>query len=175
MTTIGVPESSEYAPGFARYVSRAAAIGDPLHELTAQQARIVARLSPLGEDRAGHRYAADKWSIKEVVNHLSDVERVFAYRMLRFGRGDKTPLPGFDENDYAQAAQADRRTLSDLVHEWNAVREATVTLARSLPDAAWANEGSMSGSTISARALLYVILGHTEHHLVVLADRYGVR
>lgn len=174
MTTIGVPESSEYAPGFARYVSRAAGIGDPLNELTAQQARVVARLSPLGEGRAGHRYAADKWSIKEVVNHLSDVERVFAYRMLRFARGDKTPLPGFEENDYAQAAQSDRRTLSDLMHEWIAVREATVTLARSLPDAAWSNKGTMSGSTTSVRALLYAILGHTEHHLAVLADRYGL-
>ena len=174
MTTIGVPESSEYAPGFARYVSRAAGISDPVNELTAQQARVVAQLSPLGEDRAGHRYASDKWSIKEVANHLSDVERVLAYRMLRIGRGDKTPLPGFEENDYAQAAQSDRRMLSDLVHEWLAVREATVTLARSLPDAAWANAGTMSGSTMSARALLYIILGHTEHHVAVLQDRYGI-
>jgi uncharacterized damage-inducible protein DinB len=169
------PGTNEYAPAFARYISLAADIAEPLNELAVQQARVLARLSPLSEDRAGHRYASDKWSIKEVVNHLSDVERVFAYRMLRFGRGDKTPLPGFDENDYAQAAQADRRTFRDLVHEWIAVREATVTLVRSLPDAAWANEGTMSGSTLSARALLYVILGHTEHHLVVLADRYGVR
>lgn len=174
MTTTGVPESSEYAPGFARYVSRAAGVSNPVNELTAQQSRMPARLSPLGEDRAAHRYAPEKWSIKEVVNHLSDVERVLAYRMLRIGRGDGTPLPGFDENEYAQTAQSDRRTLNDLVHEWIAVREATVTLARSLPETAWASVGTMSGSTISARALLYIILGHTEHHLGVLRDRYGV-
>lgn len=172
---IGVPESDEYAPAFGRYVSRAAAIADPLTALATQQALVVARLSPLGEERSGYRYAPDKWSVKELVNHLSDVERVFAYRLLRIGRGDKTPLPGFEENDYARAAQSDRRQFTDVLREWSSIRDATTELAESLPHADWVNTGTTNDTTISARALLYVILGHTEHHMVVLADRYGIR
>ena len=172
---IGVPGSDEYAPASARYVSRAAAIADPLAELATQQGLVIARLSPLGEERSAYRYAPDKWSVKELVNHLSDVERVFAYRLLRIGRGDKTPLPGFEENDYARAAQSDRRQFSDVLREWSAIRVATIALAESLPDADWANTGTTNDATVSARALLYIILGHTEHHMVVLTDRYGIR
>ena len=172
---IGVPDAGEYAPAFARYVSRAADVADPLNELAVQQARVVARLSPLGEDRAGYRYAPDKWSVKELVNHLSDAERVFAYRLLRIGRGDTTPLPGFEENDYARAARSDRRQFKDVLDEWTMVRGATTALAASLPEADWANVGTTNQAPMSARALLYVVLGHTEHHLAVLADRYGVR
>jgi hypothetical protein len=168
------PGANECAPPFARYVSLAADIADPLSELTVQQARVVARLSPLGEDRAGYRYAPDKWSVKELVNHLSDAERVFAYRLLRIGRGDPTPLPGFEENDYAQAAQSDRRPFTDILHEWTMVRGATTTLAASLQQPDWANIGTTNRAPMSARALLYVVLGHTEHHLAVLRDRYGI-
>ena len=175
MRSIVPPGANEYPPGFARYVSRAAGVADPLNELVAQQARVVARLSPLDDDRAGYRYAPDKWSVKELVNHLSDAERVFAYRLLRIGRGDRTPLPGFEENDYARAAQSDRRQFKDVVHEWTMVRGATASLAASLPEADWANVGTTNQAPMSARALLYVVLGHTEHHLAVLADRYGVR
>lgn len=172
---IGVPESTEFAPAFARYVERVAAIPDPISELTAQRDRVLSRLSPLGEDRAGSRYGPDKWSVKELVNHLSDAERVFAYRLLRIGRGDKTPLPGFEENDYARAARSDRRPFSDVLDEWSAVRTATSALASSLPEENWTSIGTTNESPTSARALLYIILGHTEHHLAVLADRYGVR
>lgn len=172
---IGVPESTEFAPAFARYVSRSSAMADPLSELTAQQARVVARLSPLDEDRAGYRYVPGKWSVKELINHLSDAERVFAYRMLRIGRGDGTPLPGFEENDYARAAQSDRRPFTDVVGEWTTVRSGTAALAASLPEPAWAHVGTSNGAPMSVRALLYIVLGHTEHHLAVLADRYGVR
>ena len=168
------PGANEYGPAFARYVSLAADLADPLSELSVQEARVLARLSPLGEDRAGYRYAADKWSVKELVNHLSDVERVFAYRLLRIGRGDPTPLPGFEENDYARAAQSDRRPFKDILHEWTMVRGATVTLAASLPEADWANIGTANHAPMSARALLYVVLGHTEHHLAVLRDRYDI-
>ena len=110
-----------------------------------------------------------------LINHLADAERVFAYRMLRIGRGDRTPLPGFEENDYARAAKSDRRQFSDVLAEWSAVREATIALASSLPEADWTNVGTSNDAPMSARALLYVVLGHTEHHLAVLAERYGVR
>jgi uncharacterized damage-inducible protein DinB len=143
--------------------------------LSVQRARVVGRLSKLTDEQAAFRYAPDKWSIKELINHLSDAERVFAYRMLRIGRGDVTPLPGFEENDYARASQSDRRQFSDVLAEWSVVRDATAALASSLPEAAWANVGTSSGAPMSARALLYIVLGHTEHHMAVLGDRYDVR
>ena len=173
--TIAVPNESEYAPAFARYIARVASIEDAMRELTSQRAAVVARLSKLSEEQAAFRYEPGKWSIKELINHLSDAERVFAYRMLRIGRGDQTPLPGFEENDYARAAQSDRRQFSEVLAEWSAVRAATMALAASLPDADWANVGTSNGAPISARALLYIVLGHTEHHMAVLADRYHVR
>jgi uncharacterized damage-inducible protein DinB len=170
-----VPGPSEFAPAFARYVARVVEVVDPVNELSAQRARVVARLSPLSDEQAESSYAPDKWSIKTLVNHLSDAERVFAYRMLRIGRGDATPLPGFEENGYAQASRSDRRPFSDLLAEWSIVRDATVALAASIPEGDWANVGTSGDVPMSARALLYIVLGHTEHHLAVLADRYGVR
>ena len=172
---IGVPKSNEYAAAFGRYVARVAVVDDPRRELTSQRANVVARLKKLSEEQAAFRYEPGKWSIKELINHLSDAERVFAYRMLRIGRGDHTPLPGFEENDYARAAQSDRRQFREVLEEWSTVREATIALAASLPDANWANVGTSNDAPISARALLYIVLGHTEHHMAVLADRYDVR
>lgn len=171
---IGVPGTGEYAPAFGRYVARVSGVENPLRELVAQRDRVVARLSTLTNEQASFRYAPDKWSIKELINHLSDAERVFAYRLLRIGRGDKTPLPGFEENDYARAAQSDRRSFADVLAEWTAVREATTTLAGSLPEGAWTSQGTSNDAPLSARALLYIVLGHTEHHLGVLGDRYAV-
>lgn len=175
MTTLAVPQESEYAPAFARYVARVANVEDPLRELMLQRDRVVARLSTLTDEQASFRYAPGKWSIKELINHLADAERVFAYRMLRIGRGDQTPLPGFEENDYARAAQSDRRQFSDVLAEWSAVRAATHALASSLSETDWMHVATTNDAPSSARALLYIVLGHTEHHLVVLADRYQVR
>jgi uncharacterized damage-inducible protein DinB len=175
MTIIGAPQETEYAPAFARYVARVATLEAPLRELTLQRDRVVARLSALTDEQGAFRYASGKWSIKELINHLSDAERVFAYRMLRIGRGDRTPLPGFEENDYAEAAQSDRRPFSDVLAEWSVVRAATMALASSLPEAGWASVGTCNDAPMSTRALLYIVLGHTEHHLAVLADRYEVR
>jgi uncharacterized damage-inducible protein DinB len=113
--------------------------------------------------------------VKDLLGHLCDAERIFAYRLLRVGRGDTTPLSGFEENDYARAAGAHQRPFSDLVAEWSLVRDATSALAESLADTNWTNQGTSNDAPTTARALLYIILGHTEHHLAVLADRYGVR
>lgn len=171
---IGVPATTEFAPAFERYVARVRQVADPLGELAAQRARVLARLSPLTEEQAQFRYAPDKWSIKDLINHLADVERVFAYRLLRIGRGDSTPLPGFEENDYARAARADGRRLIDLLAEWSVVRDATSALAASLAETDWTNQGTCNDAPTTARALLYIVLGHTEHHLAVLGGRYGV-
>lgn len=168
------PLATEFAASFARYVARVADVHEPLDELTAQRARVIARLSPLSDEQASFRYAPDKWTIKDVIGHLSDVERVFTYRLLRVGRGDETPLPGFEENDYARTAGAGDRRVSDLLGEWSSVRDATTSLARSLSEPSWSNRGTANGASITARALLYIVLGHTEHHLAVLSDRYDV-
>jgi uncharacterized damage-inducible protein DinB len=171
---IGKPAATEFAPLFARYIARVGDDVDPRQELSAQRSRVMARLSRLSEQRAEFRYASDKWSIKEVVGHLSDCERVFAYRLLTIARGDTAPLPGFDENDYARAAHSHQRPFNDLVDEWAVVRDGTLTLSRSLAESDWTMQGTANGAPTSARALLYVILGHTEHHLNVLAERYTV-
>jgi uncharacterized damage-inducible protein DinB len=169
------PEHNEYAPASERYVARVRGVSNPLKELQAQRDRVLARLSPLTDEQSAFRYAPEKWSVKEMIGHLADAERVFAYRLLRIGRGDTTPLPGFEENDYVRAACSDRRTFSDLLAEWSVVRDASSALALSLPEADWANAGTCNGGPMTARALLFIILGHTDHHLGVLGDRYGVR
>ena len=170
-----MPLADEYAPAFAGYVTRASSIADPLKELSFQRGRLLSRLSPLSDEQAMFRYAPGKWTIKDLVGHLTDAERIFAYRMLWVGRGDTTPVPSFDENEYARAAQAEHRPFTDLLEEWSVVRDATTALARGLRPQMWANRGSStSGSPFTTRALLYITLGHTEHHLNVLAERYHV-
>jgi uncharacterized damage-inducible protein DinB len=172
--SIGLPKDGEYAPAFERYVARVREVGDPLAELSAQRARVLARLSPLTDGQAQFRYAPDKWSVKDLLGHLCDAERIFAYRLLRIGRGDTTPLSGFEEDDYARAAGAHQRQFTDLLAEWSVVRDASSALASSLRDRDWVNEGTSNNAPTTARALLYIILGHTEHHLAVLGDRYRV-
>jgi hypothetical protein len=167
------PERDEYSQPFARYVERVpeGALVDHLERQAADTASVLGALS---EERAGHRYAPDKWSVKEIVGHLTDAERIFSYRLLRFARKDETPLPGFDENPYVAAAEFDRRTLADLLAELACVREGTLRLLRGLSPEAFARRGTASGGTLSVRALAYVIAGHELHHREVLKTRYGV-
>jgi hypothetical protein len=170
----GAPAADEFDSFYAGYVARASAITAPVDELVAQRARMLALLSPLSDEQALFRYAAGKWSVKDVVGHLIDGERIFSYRLLRIGRGDTTPLPGFEENDYVPAARADERPLGDLLGEWATVRDATVSLAAGMPAGAWMRRGMVNDAPITARALLYIILGHVEHHRGVLEERYEV-
>ncbi len=123
---------------------------------------------------AGFRYAPDKWTIKEVIGHLCDTERVLAYRMMRIVRDDPTPIPGFDENQYVPAGNFNARELGDLVMEWEACRHATLALVESIEFAKWTSRGTANGQTVSARALAYIVAGHTQHHLEILRTRYGV-
>ena len=168
------PGPDEFAPSYGVYVARAAGMSAPVDELIAQRARLLNLLSPLSEEQAGFRYAADKWSIKELVGHITDTERIFSYRMLRIGRGDTTALPGFEQNDYVRAAMFNRRPFGELLDEWAAVRDATTALAAGMPDEAWTRRGTASNAAVTARALLYIILGHVEHHLNVLRERYAI-
>src|SRR4029079_9053412 len=126
------------------------------------------------DEEAGYRYAPEKWSVKELVGHVCDAERIFTYRMLRIGSGDASRLPVFEENAYVVAARSDERRLPDVLDEWQAVRSATIALVRAMPSEAWARRGTSNGHRITSRALLYIVLGHAEHHLNVLQTRYGV-
>ena len=173
MITTTRPEVGEYAPAFADYVGRIAEDEDIVAALVTQLDHVLARLGRIPEARGDYRYAPEKWSIKEIVGHLSDTERVFAYRALRIGRGDSTPLPSFEDQAYVAEGRAGDRTLADLAAEWGDVRRATMALFRNLPAEAWQRRGTASDQPISVRALAYIIAGHVRHHLEILEARYS--
>lgn len=166
------PVAGEYGAYYDTYVSLVPD-GDFATVMTAGHAALCARLAA-AEAKAGHAYAPGKWTVAEALQHVVDTERVFAYRLLALLRGDASPLPSFDENAYAPAAQAGRRTLASLVAEFEAVRASTVALVESAPPGAWTNVGTMSGKSAVARALPYIIAGHERHHDALFRDRYGV-
>jgi len=172
MITTHRPGIDEYAASLADYVGRIADDEDIVGVLGSQRVQALARLEDIAEARGDYRYAPNKWSIKEIVGHLCDSERVFAYRALRIGRGDTTPLPSFDDQAYVAEVGAGDRTLADLAAEWGDVRRATIALFRNLPAVAWDRRGSAGDHPISVRALAYIIVGHMRHHLQVLEERY---
>jgi hypothetical protein len=173
MIEVERPGADEYDPAFAGYVARLADGESVVTVLSDQIDGVSGRFDGIPETRGDYRYAQGKWSIKEVVGHLSDTERVFAYRALRTGRGDSTALPGFDDQSYVSKMCAEARSLADVTEEWTAIRRATLSLFRSFPNEAWDRRGSASGHVISVRALAYVVAGHTRHHLEVIDARYG--
>jgi MOSC domain-containing protein YiiM len=172
--TLPRPKAEDFASFYAAYVARVPDIADAGGAFEEQRERVVARLSKLTGEQASYRYADGKWSVTEVVGHLSDVERIFAYRLLRIGRGDETALPGFDENTYVPRGAFVRRPLPEVLDEWVTVRNATLSLVRAMPSEGWTRGGRANDEPISATALAYVMLGHVEHHLAILNDRYGV-
>lgn len=165
------PHSSEYAPFYHGYVS-AVPEGDVVEILRSGGRELHDAVMAIPEQRGGFRYAEDKWTIREVIGHLIDAERIFTYRAMRIARGDTTPLAGFEENDYVRTAGSDARTLASLAHEVGALRESTVHLFQSLPADAWVRRGVASGKEISVRALAYIVAGHPQHHLRILRERY---
>lgn len=174
MIDFAPPAVEEYGAPYAGYVSRVPE-GQPVTAVLERQLEEVpARLGTVPESRGSFRYAPGKWSVKELVTHLTDAERVMAYRALRIGRGDPTPLAGFDENLYAPESGADGHPLADLVSEWADVRRASLALFRHFPEGAWTRRGHASGMPVSVRALAYIIAGHTAHHFEVLSQRYGL-
>jgi uncharacterized damage-inducible protein DinB len=165
------PAADEFAPYYATYIDTVPR-GDVLATLEAQLPETIALLDRFGEARAGHRYGPDKWSVKEVVGHVTDTERIFAYRALCAARGETGSLPGFDENAYTPGGEFDRRTLNSLLGELTAVRRATISLFRNLDDAQLARRVVANGVPVSARALAWIIAGHERHHARILAERY---
>ncbi len=166
------PAPSEYAPFYQKYVDRVAGGEDLIGLLRRQPAALRAVLAAIGEDRADYRYAPGKWSVKESVGHMLDTERVFAYRALRIGRGDATPLPGFDQDAYVPHDNLEGRTLASLADAFERLRAANLDLFEHFDAAALGRTGTASEHPVSVRALLYIVAGHAEHHLRILEERY---
>jgi DinB superfamily len=170
------PGPSEYAPFYAGYISAIATLadGDILETLENQTSELRQLAASTPAERETFRYGEGKWSVREVFGHLIDGERVFSYRVLRFSRGDETPVPGFDENLYVAASHFDQRPLSDLVDEFVLLRQANLRLLRSLAPEDLARVGTANNHPVSVRALAFIMAGHVRHHLNILRDRYGL-
>jgi phosphinothricin acetyltransferase len=164
------PDASEHAPYYQKYIALVPE-DDVLAALEAQLGETLAVVGGLPEARGGERHPPYTWSVKEVVGHLTDTERVMGYRALRFARADSTPLPGFDENAFARAADFDRVPLRELVQEFEAVRRSHLLLFRHLDEAAWSRAGEANGDRVTVRALAYILVGHGRHHTAILGRR----
>ncbi len=167
----GRPAANEFAAYYSTYVDRVTG-DDILGTLQAQLDTTLSALTGISEEQSLHRYAADKWSMRELLNHVSDTERVFVYRALWFARGFDTALPGFDQNVAVPAAAAERFSWASHVEDFRAVRAATLTFFRNLPDEAWDRSGVASGNPVTVRALAYLVAGHVAHHIAILQERY---
>lgn len=165
------PASGEFAPYYQRYIDRVPD-GDIVSILETQFKDTRSFFEKLSEAQGNYRYAPDKWSIKEVLIHLIDAERIFAYRALRISRGDQTPLHAFDENAYIEALDVSDRTIADLLEEWTSVRQSNVLLLRHLSPKQWLMTGTASNFPVSVRASAWIIAGHELHHRSVVAERY---
>ena len=165
------PAAGEYAPFYAGYIN-GMPDGSLLPQLRSQAGETAALLAGIPAAKHDFSYWPGKWTVKELVGHMGDAERVFSYRALRIGRGDTTPLPGFEEKEYARASGASARTLSDLAAELAAIRASTLALLEHLPPEAAARMGTASGNPVSVRALAWIIAGHERHHLRILRERY---
>lgn len=166
----GRPRSDEYADFYRPYI--AAVEGPLLTGLESDGDAWRTLLAAVPPYREGYRYADGKWSLREVVGHVIDAERMFSVRTMAFARGDRSHFPSFDESAYAAASGADRRSLADLAEEFSAVRTATLLLLRSFEDAAWDRRGVASGYEFTVRSLAWIIAGHSRHHRAVLTERY---
>ena len=167
------PSNDEYAPYYETYISKVP--DQDLLQLLASQIEVTcSMLSNVPESGADVAYAPRKWTLKEVVGHMVDTERIMAYRLLRVSRGDETPLPGFEQDDYVRGANFQSRTMASLIEEFRLARASTLALLRGLDVTTLARRGTADGKPVSARALAYIIAGHERHHVGILQDRYGL-
>ena len=171
-TTITSPSLDEYAPYYSGYIQYAIQRNDVLAALPQQIDEIKSALGKLTDKQALFRDAPKEWSIKEVVGHLNDVERVFSYRLLRISRNDPTPLPGFEQDDYVREAGFDNYSLADLLGEFEHLRRANIIAINNMKEEAVDHRGTASGHPVSARALIYMLVGHVDHHMASLHEKY---
>jgi len=169
--TIARPQAGEYAPYYERYIALVPG-NDILATLDAQRRQTLLLLSGRDEADGDFRYAPDKWSAKQVLGHLCDSERVFAYRALRIARADQTPMEGFEQDDYVQNGPFAVVELAEIVEDYIAIRRATLTLLRNLDEPAWMRRGVAKKNEVTVRALAYMIAGHELHHRRILEDKY---
>jgi uncharacterized damage-inducible protein DinB len=168
---IARPQAGEYAPYYERYISLIQE-NDILATLDRQRREMVLLLSGLSEEQGDFRYAPEKWSAKEVLGHVCDTERIFAYRALRISRGDVTPMEGFEQDDYVKNGPFARHSIAEVIEDYIAVRRATISLLRSLEEAAWSRRGVANKNEVTVRAIAYTIAGHEVHHRRILEEKY---
>jgi uncharacterized damage-inducible protein DinB len=168
---IGRPEASEAAPYYSLYIDRITS-DNIVSVLESQLTETGDILNSISEADSLRRYAADKWSMRQLLNHVNDTERVFLFRALWFARGFPDELPSYDQNVAAAAANADEFSWASHINDFRAVREATLTFFRNLPDDAWSRSGIASGNRVTVRALAYILAGHVSHHTAVLREKY---
>jgi hypothetical protein len=166
------PEEHEFAPYYAGYVALVPET-DILDVLERQVGEVRALAASVGADRETHRYAPGKWSIREVLGHVTDGERVFGHRAFCIARGEQASLPGFDEQAYMKESDFDRRPLAELAEDFADLRRVNLTFLRRLPGEAWRRRGTANGAPVTVLALAYMLAGHARHHLKVLHERYG--
>lgn len=171
--TVARPEPGEYAPYYERYISLVHG-SDILTSLEEQRKQMLLQLCGRDEADGDFRYAPDKWSAKQLLGHVCDTERIFAYRALRISRGDRTPIEGFEQDDYVRNGPFGRASLEEIVEDYIAVRQATLTVLRNLDEAAWERRGIANQNEVSLRALAYIIAGHELHHRSILEEKYFV-
>jgi len=168
---IGRPNSTEAASYYFTYINQVKG-DDPAGMMESQLDEALSFFAGISEEKSLYRYAPDKWSIRQVLNHVTDTERSFAFRALWFARGFEPPLPGYDQNIAASGAEADRITWLDHVEEFRRVRLATISLFRNMPPEAWLRRGIASEKPFTVRALAFITAGHVTHHLAILRERY---
>lgn len=165
-------QSNEYAPFYANYISQVSDEYTLVEELEISLHRFIKFVQDIPMDKFDYRYAYGKWTIKDIIQHVIDTERIFAYRALRFARNDKTDLPGFEENDYANVATANQRSIMELLTEMSAVRHSSLLLFKSFNEAQLLNKGTANNNEMSVRALGFIMIGHQNHHQKIFQERY---
>jgi uncharacterized damage-inducible protein DinB len=172
MKKIGKPVGESFPHYFQRYIDQVPEDGNLVANLKAIQAETKLLINGLSEEKLLYRYAEGKWSIKEILVHIADTERIFTYRALRFARADSTPLPGFNENDYAPHSKADKRKINAILKEMATIRAASLSFIDSLDNKMLKRTGSASNNIMSVKTLVNLIYGHHKHHLNILKERY---
>ncbi len=165
------PESNEFAPYYNNYISLIEG-NEAIPILEAQSADLRSMFSDVAEEKGTFAYAEGKWTIKELLSHLIDGERIFAYRVLRISRGDETPIEGFEQDGYIENSNANNRSFADLLNEFDLQRRSTMLMLNNISDEGLKRMGTANDNPVSVRALAYIMAGHTRHHINVLKERY---
>jgi hypothetical protein len=168
---IGRPQPAEAAAYYSHYIDQVPG-DDPLAAIESQLEELPALFAGVSEEKSLHRYAPGKWSIRELLNHITDTERAFAFRALWFARGFAAPLPGYDQDIAVAGAHADAIAWSDHVEEFRRVRLATISMFRNMPADAWTRTGIASDNPFTVRSVAFIIAGHVTHHIAILRERY---